>query len=52
MADKEKTIKCMILRDTWDADGVRHRAGKTVDLPAEAAMDGVEDGTLKRVKGK
>ena len=46
----EKMIKCTILRDTWDGDGVRHVAGEEVELPAEAAMDGVENGTLARVK--
>jgi hypothetical protein len=51
MADKKDTIKCVILRDTWDKDGNRHRAGVEVNLPAEAAMDGVESGTLARVKG-
>ncbi|MGB7243556.1 MAG: hypothetical protein WBC93_15910 [Sulfitobacter sp.] len=48
----EKTIKCKILRDMWDEDGVRHAAGKEVNLPAEAAMDGVESGALSRVKAK
>ena len=52
MADKEKTIKCTILRDTWDEGGTRHPAGTIVELPAEAAMDGVENGTLSRAKGK
>lgn len=46
----EKLVKCVILRDTWDKDGVRHRKGKEVELPAEAAMDGVENGALSRVK--
>lgn len=50
MADK--TIKCTILRDTWDAEGNRHVAGSVVDISAEAAMDGVENGTLARVKNK
>lgn len=48
MADK--TIECVILRDYWDADGERQPAGKTVNLPAEAAMDGVEIGALTRAK--
>lgn len=51
MADKDTMIKCVILRDTWDKDGNRHRAGEEVSLPAAAAMDGVENGTLSRVKG-
>lgn len=48
MADK--LVKCRILRDFWDNDGLRHRAGKVVDVPSEAAMDGLEDGVLERVK--
>lgn len=48
MADK--TIKCVILRDFWDADGNRQPAGKEIDLPAEEAIDGVEAGALSRVK--
>lgn len=48
----EKKIKCVILRDYWDDAGERQRAGKEVYLPAEEAMDGVEGGTLSRVKGK
>lgn len=48
----EKTIKCIILRDFWDAEGERQPAGKEIDLPAEEAMDGVESGALSRVKAK
>lgn len=48
----EKTIKCIILRDFWDADGNRQPAGKEIDLPAEEAMDGVESGALTRAKAK
>ena len=50
MADK--TIKCVILRDFWDAEGNRQRAGQEIDLPAEDALDGVESGALSRVKAK
>lgn len=51
MAPKEeKTVECEILRDVWDEDGTRHRKGKVVSLPVEAAMDGVEVGALRRVK--
>ena len=46
----EKMIKCVILRDFWDASGERQPAGKQIDLPAEEAMDGVESGALTRVK--
>lgn len=48
MADK--LIKCVILRDFWDADGVRQPAGKEVSLTVDEAMDGVEAGALSRVK--
>ncbi len=48
MADK--TVKCVILRDMWDDEGVRHSAGKIVDIPVDAALDGVESGALSRVK--
>jgi hypothetical protein len=46
----EKTIKCVVLRDFWNAAGDRVRAGSEVNLPAEQAMDGVESGSLTRVK--
>lgn len=49
-AEKDGLIKCVILRDTWDEDGNRHKAGTEVNLPAEAAIDGVENGVLSRVK--
>lgn len=48
--DDEKKITCIILRDYWDADGIRHRAGTAVDVPVEAALDGVESGILARKK--
>ena len=46
----EKTIKCVVLRDYWDATATRVPAGTEVDLPVDAAMDGVESGSLARVK--
>lgn len=46
----EKLIKCRIVRDFWDADGERHRAGTEVELPVDAALDGIETGALSRVK--
>lgn len=45
------TIKCVIERDFWDENEVRHPAGTIVDVPIEAAMDGVESGALSRFKG-
>lgn len=47
MADK---VKCIILRDTWDESGERHRAGSEVMLAVDDAMDGIESGTLTRAK--
>ena len=47
---KEKLIPVTILRDFWDADGKRHHKGKVVEVPVEAALDGVESGALSRVK--
>lgn len=46
----DKKIKCVILRDTWDEDGKRHKAGAEVTLGVDAAMDGVEAGSVARVK--
>ena len=46
----EKTIKCVVLRDYWDATETRVPAGTEVDVPVDAAMDGVESGSLARVK--
>lgn len=48
---KEKLIPVVIKRDVWDADGTRHRKGTIIELPVDAAMDGVESGALSRVKG-
>ncbi len=52
MAEKnEQTLMDVeILRDFWDADGVRHPAGTVVSIPVEAAMDGAEKGALRRAK--
>lgn len=47
---KKKLVKCVILRDFWDADGKRHPAGSEVEVPVEAALDGVESGALTRAK--
>jgi len=48
MADK--TVRCIILNDYWDADGERQPAGKEVTVPVDEALDGVESGALSRVK--
>ena len=47
MADK---VKCVFVRDTWDEDGNRHRAGSEIELEIDAAMDGVESGAVTRAK--
>ena len=51
------TIKMVILRDYWgdeNPDGTenRYRAGTIVDMPIEAAMDGIEAGMVERYKGE
>lgn len=49
-APKAQTIPVRIKRDIWDEDGKRHRKGTIIELPVEAAMDGVESGAVTRVK--
>jgi hypothetical protein len=49
-AKGEKLIPVRINRDFWDKDGNRHRKGKIIDVPIEAALEGVETGALSRVK--
>lgn len=49
-ASRDKLIPVMIERDFWDKDGNRHRKGTIVEVPVEAALDGVETGALSRVK--
>ena len=46
----EKLVKVRINRDYWDDEGTRYRKGTEVDVPIEAAMDGIETGALSRVK--
>lgn len=47
---KEKLIPVRINRDFWSEDGKRHRKGTVVEVPVDAALDGVESGALSRVK--
>lgn len=49
MSDTKK-VKCEILRDTWDGNGVRQPKGTVVELDTEVAMDAIEAGSVKRVK--
>ena len=55
---KEKLIACVVQRDYWitaeqavalDRDQ-RVRAGEIVEVDTDAAIAGIETGTLKRVK--
>jgi hypothetical protein len=52
MADKLITVR--IERDFWvknDAgETIRHRKGTMIDVPVEAALEGIETGALSRVK--
>lgn len=46
----EKMVACTVLRDFWPEEDVRVAAGTIIEVPVAAAMDGVENGTLSRVK--
>ena len=52
MAEKatENLIEVKILRDFWDGEGKRQRAGTVVSIPVDAAFEGIENGMFKRVK--
>lgn len=49
-AAKERLIPVRIMRDFWDEKGTRHRKGTVVEVPVDAALEGVESGALSRVK--
>lgn len=44
-------IPVKVLRDFWDKNGGRHRKGTVVEVSINEALDGVESGSLSRVKG-
>lgn len=48
---KAATVACIIIRDFWDDDGVRQRAGKEIDVSIDDAFAGIESGILARKKG-
>ena len=63
MADEEKrgpgrppkaeTVRMIVMRDYWtkaDEDGGRVHAGSVVEVSIEAAMAGLENGSLARAK--
>lgn len=43
-------IEVEIKRDFWDEQGERQRAGTTIKVPVEVALEGIESGALARVK--
>lgn len=49
-ATKERLIPVRIMRDFWDNEGKRHHKGTVVEVPVDAALEGVESGALSRVK--
>jgi hypothetical protein len=54
-AKTDGMIRCVVLRDYWaepedDGAEVRVRAGTMIEVSAEEALDGIESGTLSRVK--
>ena len=54
-AKTDGMVRCVVLRDYWaepEEDGaeVRVRAGTMVEVTADEALDGIEAGTLSRVK--
>lgn len=46
----EKRVMCVVQRDFWDADGVRHCKGMVIGLTTEEALDGIETGAISRLK--
>lgn len=50
---RKAKVACTVLRDFWTADdekGGRVSAGTVIEVTPEEAMDGIEAGTLSRVK--
>ena len=50
---RKAKVACVVLRDFWTADdekGGRVAAGTIIEVTPEEAMDGIEAGTLSRVK--
>ena len=46
----EKKVLARVLRDYWTEDGDRISAGREVEVPLEALVEGMEKGILERVK--
>jgi hypothetical protein len=49
-AKSDKLIPVHVNRDFWDENGERVRKGTIVEVAVEVALDGVENGSLSRVK--
>ena len=51
-AKEEGMVRVVVLRDFWptDDDADRVRAGAVIDVTADEAMDGLESGTMARMK--
>lgn len=47
---QSQPITVKVNRDFWDEAGNRHRKGIILDVPLDAALDGIETGKLSRVK--
>jgi hypothetical protein len=48
MADKEAMVPVKLLYDTWDGEGVRHKAGVILDMPLAAAKQLIGTGKAER----
>jgi hypothetical protein len=46
----DRLIAVRVLRDFWNDDGDRIRKGTIAEVTVDAALDGVENGILSRVK--
>lgn len=47
---KTQTVQVEIVRDFWDAEGNRREAGTLIEVPVEAALEGIESGALRRAQ--
>lgn len=43
-------VQARVLRDVWGEDGERTRAGSIIDVTKDALIEGLENGTLERVR--
>lgn len=52
MAESKKTMQARVVRDFWPTEDGRDRvrAGSVIDVTPEQLIDGMENGTLERVK--